>query len=148
MGITGGVIGAALSAVPTWFVVRLAAANLTGGYAGAVTPALAFAAAVIGFLVGAAVVRRAVTRAPHLTLFSALAGGFGGGLAGALIFLSLTAAYLSTYSHWPTDIFNQVLFVLAFPVSTALGWFLGAGFGFIAGLAGGALLRLASVAAR
>lgn len=71
-----------------------------------------------------------------------MAGGLGGGVLGATVGLLLTAAYLASFGSWPPDIEGEVLFVLAFPAFSALGWFLGFAVGCLAGGVGGSILAI------
>lgn len=148
MAFLGGLLGAAVISVPTWLLAGTLTSNLPAPDPPLIALGLALANACIGFLIGAAIVRRATDRAPHLLMFSALAAAIGGGLAGALTSLTITAAYMTAFAQWPVDILNQILVVLAFPVFAALGWFAGASFGFLGGLVGGTLLRAATLGKR
>jgi predicted PurR-regulated permease PerM len=141
----GGLVVAAGTAAISWLLVRLATANLprsTGQLAAAIVLTIAI---VIGFLAGAAIVRRASRDRTRLALFGGLSGGIAGGVVGCAYALTLTAAYLSSYSTWPQDRADQVFVVLAYPVFGGLGFCLGACIGLALGVVAGGVARVATV---
>jgi len=141
MGLIGGLVGAS-AGVGVWWLARVSAANLPAPGRDMLPVALALFTFCVGFMVGAAIGRRAARHPERVALFSTVASGFGGAVIGASIAIGLTAAYLAAYGTWPEDLPGRILLVLAFPALGGVGWFIGAAAGSLIGLTGGALLRL------
>lgn len=137
----GAAGGAAVGAYISYTLSVVAGTNLPGGLRSTLAVALVCVALVAGFLSGGAIFRRAGREREHLVPFSALSGATGGALIGLSQALAMTVAYLATYSTWPSDRFDQVLLVLAYPVFAALGMSVGALFGLVVGAALGFVLR-------
>jgi hypothetical protein len=100
-------------------------------------------AALLGFLAGSAICRRAAHDRDRLGLFAGLAGGVAGGALGFAYAVTITAAYLSTYSTWPQDRLDQVLVLLSYPIFGALGSCIGGFVGWLFGLLFGGVLKFA-----
>ncbi len=137
----GSFIGGAVAALAAWLVVRFATANLPANDGLIVSGLLIAAAAMIGMLVGASVMRRAWRGERRVCVFSTLAAGVGIGTIVALGVAGLTASYLVAYGQWPADSLGRVFYVLAIPSFALLGWFIGAAVGAAAGFVTGTLLQ-------
>ena len=147
MGFISGALGAS-TGLGIWWVAQKSAGNLPEPAKVLMPVSLALFTVLVGFLVGAAIGRRASRRPDQIALFSTIASAFGGALIGASLALAVTGAYLASYGSWPEDTAGRILFVLAFPAFGGLGWFAGAAAGSVVGLTGGAILRLLGGARR
>jgi hypothetical protein len=143
----GGAVGAS-AGVGVWWIAQMASRNLPATSRVLVPVALAVFTVFIGFLVGAAIGRRASRYPERIALFSTVATGFGGAIIGAALAVTIASAYLASYGNWPEDTLGRVLFVLALPAFGGLGWFAGATVGSIVGLTGGTILCLLNVSRR
>lgn len=136
----GGLVGAGICAAVAFFLATAGTHNLPGSVAGLAQIGIVGCAAIVGFVAGSAVAKRAGRDRSHIGLFSALAGGVAGGTLGCVYALAITAAYLSNYATWPQDRMDQVFVLLAYPIFGAFGLCLGGAVGLIGGLLlGGAL---------
>ncbi len=140
-----GLCSALAAAALAFWIGTFAAANLPGSRAllALFTPSLV--AAVVGYLAGSAVWRRAARSRERLITFSALAGSVSGGIVGATCGLTLTVLYFATYMTWPAERLQQALALLSYPAFALLGMCLGAMTGLILGAVAGSALRIATV---
>jgi hypothetical protein len=138
----GGIVGTLCAALLVWFPVMAATANVSGPAGSGTRTGMMAAAALIGFLAGSAVTRRARRDRMHIGLFSLLTCTVAGGLLGAISALALTVTYLHAYGAWPPDLGDQVLMALAFVAFGGLGLVGGAAIGLVAGGVTGGLLRV------
>jgi hypothetical protein len=146
MIVAGGIGTAGASVAGTWLLAGLLTRNLPVS-AGAISLAsLLLVAALSGFLAGSAICRRATRNRYHLGLFAGMAGAVAGGVLGCTYAITLTVAYLMSYSTWPQDRFDQVLVLLAYPVFAALGLCVGCVVGLVLGVVLGGLVRVVSLA--
>jgi hypothetical protein len=143
MNLLGGIVGACACTGITWEMARLALHNLPASAARLSLVLLLLLAAVLGFLSGSAICRRAARTREHLSLFAGLAGGVAGGLLGCAYAMTVTAAYLASYTTWPQDRLDQILVLLSYPVFGALGACMGALLGWLLGLLLGSFLKIA-----
>jgi hypothetical protein len=145
MWIPGGLASALSSGLLTLVLVRGFAAGLPSIRQQLVIGILVAFASGVGFLAGSAVLRRALRGESHVALFTMVTAGVAGGIVGLVTTVALLFVYLYTYSGWPSEPIDAVLYVLAFPSLGALAFFLGALLWSAAGfLAGGALSLLTS----
>jgi predicted PurR-regulated permease PerM len=146
MCVLGGILGASLTSFAAWALAGVGTHNLPApkGFLSLIVVLVVAAAA--GFLAGAAIVRRAGRTRDHLALFSCLAGGTCGGLVGCAYAVTLTAAYLSSYSTWPGDRLDQILVVLSYPAFGGVGFWMGALVGLFLGLVVGGMLKIVAPA--
>lgn len=142
MWLVGGILGAFLTSGAAFLLARIGMQNLPGAKGALALAAVLVVAALGGFLAGSAIVLRARRRRDHLVPFSCLAGGVCGGLVGCAYAVTITAAYLSSYSSWPQDRLDQIFVLLSYPAFGALGFWMGALVGLLLGLLAGGTLRL------
>jgi predicted PurR-regulated permease PerM len=141
----GGISAALLAAFVALSIGGPAAANLPAPRPVLVLSSLVAVAAVIGYVAGSAVCRRALRGSTQVTTFAGLAGGVAGGLIGSICAVTLTGFYFASYLQWPSDRFQQALLVLAYPASALLGMCIGAIPGLIHGVLGGGVLRIVTL---
>jgi hypothetical protein len=144
MTLLGGLLGGSASFLGTWAFTRLTTTNLPSNKAHLLTALLLIFAAIVGFLSGSAIFRRARKYRDDIGLFSGLAGGVAGALIGCAFAISITAAYLSSYSTWPQDPLDQIMVLLSYPVFGSLGFFLGGLLGLVLGFLCGGFLKLST----
>lgn len=138
----GGILFALVALGSTWATATATTKNLPAGVGQGATLLLLVVAALAGFLAGSVIFRRARRTREHIALFSLLAGGVAGALIGCAHAVLLTATYLGSYSTWPSDRFDQVFVLLAYPAFGLLGLLIGAAFGSVAGIVIGSAARL------
>lgn len=143
-----GLLVALAAASLTWQITSPAVANLPGPLARVLAFGLVAVAALVGFLAGSAVFRRARRSREHLPLFGAVAFGVAGGIVGAAYAIALTAAYMHTYGEWPHAVSDMILVVVAYPALGALGFAVGAAISSLCGLLAAGVLRFTSPARR
>ncbi|MGI8968043.1 MAG: hypothetical protein ACR2GA_02925 [Chloroflexota bacterium] len=148
MRLFGALAFGAVAALATWRFANMATQSLDDQSRGWLLAGVPTVGLVFGFLAGGTIARRGMRDRTNLSKFAALAGGFGGGCTGAAVAVGLTAGYLRAYASWPADVLGQILFVLAIPAFAAVGWFVGAALGSLAGLLEALLLRLTPVRRR
>jgi hypothetical protein len=140
--VLGGLVAAAATVSGTWALAGWGTRNLPATTGRISIVLLLSVAGVVGFLAGSVICRRATRNRDHLALFSGLAGGVAGGIVGCAFALTVTAAYLASYTTWPQDRMDQVLVLLSYPVFGSLGFCLGGLLGLILGLTFGGVLKL------
>jgi hypothetical protein len=143
MNLLGGIVSACTCAGITWEMAQVALHNLPAGAGRISLVLLLILAAVMGFLSGSAICRRAARNRENLSLFAGLAGGVAGGLLGFAYAVTVTAAYLASYTTWPQDRLDQILVLLSYPAFGALGACIGALLGWLLGLLLGGFLKFA-----
>ncbi len=141
MTVFGSIVGGVIAAIPVWFLARMTGVNLPAGDRVVLTAVMVGGAVIVGVLVGGAVLRRAWNGARHICMFSTVATGFGVGTICALCVAAITASYLASFGQMPPDLMGRILYVLAVPAFSLLGWFVGALLGACLGLATGTVLR-------
>ena len=148
MSFIAGFLVALASASLTWQIAARTVANLPTSLAGVLLLGLVAIAALVGFLAGSAVCRRARRSREHLSLFGALAFGVAGGIVGGTYAVAITAAYMHTYSPWPQSAMDVILVILAYPAFGALGFAVGSACAAVCGLCAAGLLGFAAPARR
>lgn len=142
--VIGGLLGAILALLAVWSPLEGMTGNLPGVLGVGIRVILLILAAVIGFLAGSAVARRARRDREHLGLFAFVTGGVAGGIMGAAIALGVTGAYLAVYGQAPAGISDDVLAALGVAAFGALGFFAGGIAGSVIGGLLGAVLKFAA----
>jgi hypothetical protein len=146
MRIIGGLVIGLLAMVFARMISGLTMANLPAGTERISLVALLLVAAIVGFLAGSTIFRRAARSRDDLALFSGITGGVTGGILGFTYALTMTVSYLSAYSSWPEDRVDQVLVLLAYPIFSTFGLCAGALAGWILGLLFGGILKVSAIA--
>jgi len=144
--VLSGLVASVATMSGTWALAGWGTRNLPAT-AGRISIVLLLSlAGIVGFLAGSVICRRATRNRDHLALFSSLAGGVAGGIVGCAFALTVTAAYLASYTTWPQDRMDQVLVLLSYPAFGSLGFCLGGILGLMLGLTFGGVLKLTTSA--
>jgi uncharacterized membrane protein YoaK (UPF0700 family) len=137
-----GLLTGLIVSVVTWQLTSAAIGNLPSTGGRLIALALTIVAAVLGFLAGSALSRRAQRTREHLALFGSTAFAVAVGLVSAAAAVALLAAYLRAYGPEAGSGADMVLTVLAFPIFASLGFALGAVVGSLIGAILSGALRL------
>lgn len=148
MHVVAGTIGAAVATIVAWLVFHSAVVSLPAGRAALVLAAIGSCAVIVGFLVGAAVVRRTQRSPGRVQMFAMLACTAGGAILGGVALEALTISYLAQFGTWPPDLFGEALYILAYPAFALAGAVAGGLIGAPFGLVAGSVLRLLQPALR
>lgn len=148
MSLLTGLLTGLMAGALTWQATSTLTANLSATTGHAVSLAVTVVAALLGFLAGSALARRAQRTRRQLALFGSTAFAVAAGAICACGAVTLLAAYLRTYGSWTGSAVDLTLMVLAFPIFALLGFAVGALVGSIAGAVLSGALRLLTSAPR